>query len=165
MFFAFSPASHGQFPAYPEAGTPEGVTYLDLGIGTYGLEIAASSQPVEDWGGALFLRWYPGPFGALYTIDSRYIGGAVLKYYGILSEGFFAGPLIAGEISSSFRPIAGAVWGYDFYTRFLDRSDFKNLHVGFEIQGGIDTEGEGFIGVGVKIGFGFRDDEELVDYN
>ena len=29
------------------------------------------------------------------------------------------------------------------------------MHVGFDLQGGIDTEGDGFVGIGVRIGVGF----------
>lgn len=79
ILLGISSVSHAQYPAHTDSGISEGVTYLDLGIGIYGFEMAASGQPAEDWGGTLFLNWYPGPFGSLYSIDSRYIAGAVLK--------------------------------------------------------------------------------------
>lgn len=158
LLLGFSSISFAQYPVYPDSAFLEGPTYLDVGIGTYGFEIAASGEPVGNWGGALFLRAYPGSKGALYTFDSNFIAGAKIKYYGWFPEGFYTGPMVGGLISEHFRPWAGATLGYDFYTYFSERSDFKNIHVGFDIQAGMDTEGDGFIGAGVRFGIGFRSD-------
>lgn len=83
------------------------------------------------------------------------MGGAEIKYYGLLSEGFFAGPVIAAEIKPAFRPILGASLGYDYFSQWFG-SNFKNMHVGFNIQGGIDTGGNGFVGIGVGFKHGDR---------
>jgi hypothetical protein len=160
ILLTFNSVSRAQYPLYPDSKSSNSVVYIDGGIGTYGFEVAVSSEPINDWAGALFLRGYPGPTGSLYTIDSRYLLGAELKYYGILGEGFYTGPLIGMEGEPSYRPFVGAAWGYDFFTKWSDKSLFKNIHAGFKLQAGIDTEGEGFIGVGVTFGVGYLENNE-----
>lgn len=148
--------SNAQYPTHPDSLIIPGPTYLDAGLATYGFEIAVSGEPVNNWGGALFLRAYPGPKSPLYTLDADYVAGVKVKYYGWFPKGFYSGPMAGGLVSETFRPWAGAVLGYDYYTRFSERSEFKNIHVGLDIQAGMDTEGDGFMGAGVRFGIGFR---------
>ena len=73
----------------------------------------------------------------------------------MVSKRFLWRPMVGASVLESIRPWGGASLGYDYYSRFSERSEFKNMHVGFDLQGGIDTEGDGFVGIGVRIGVGF----------
>ena len=157
ILLAMSSVTRAQYPLMPATEDYEFIAYLDFGGGSYSFEVGISGSPVNNWSAGLFARGYPGPSGSLYNMDSPFLIGGKAKYYGIMSEGFFAGPLLAGQIFSPFRPVVGATWGYDYYKPWSEKSLFNDFRIGFELQGGIDTEGEGFIGIGINIGIGYQE--------
>ncbi len=95
---------YAQHPTHPDSIFTVGPTYFDVGIGTYGVEVAASGEPVKNWGGALFLRAYPGNKSLLYSLDSDFIAGAKVKYYGWFPKGFYGGPMMGASVLESIRP-------------------------------------------------------------
>jgi hypothetical protein len=151
---------NAQNPALTNERAPDFITYFDIGVGSTGAEVGISSRVRPHLTTALFANAFWKDSSPFYTLDSQVVAGFKAKYYQNSSpSSLFVGPLIAAHtFGSGFRPLFGITAGFDHYDRFLLFNDERKIRLGIELQGGVDTEGDGFIGLGVRFGIGFRGD-------
>lgn len=145
---------HAQQPD-PVEQRPNYVTYLDLGAGTTGGEFGISARPRKQLATGLFMKalWDNGTFS---DFPSDLIAGVKAKLYqNDTANSLFLGPILAAhDIGSGLKPIIGLTTGFDHFNRILVLKGRTELRLGIELQGGLDSVGEGYVGIGVNVGLG-----------
>lgn len=147
----------------PNAGTsierrPDFVTYVDVGIGSTALlEVGISARVRNRLATGFFYQKFHSESTPLNNMDSEDIFGIKTKFYQNESpNSLYLGPLLGAHgVGNGFRPFIGATGGFDHFSRLLFLKERIELRMGIELQAGLDTEGEGFTGIGVSIGFGW----------
>lgn len=146
----------------PNAGTsierrPDFITFVDVGVGSTALlEVGISARVRNRLATGFFYQKFHSESTPLNNMDSEDIFGIKAKFYENDSpNSLYLGPLLGAHGGNGFRPFIGATVGFDHFSRLLFLKERIELRMGIEVQAGLDTEGEGFTGIGVSIGFGW----------
>lgn len=163
LLFSLQVDAFAQHPTVDKQ--PPFVTYMEIGAGLTGIELGVSARVRERLATGFFaMRFHNSSFN---NIEQDFTAGLRGKYY--LKNGStkpYVGPMLGLHgFQKNIRPFVGLNTGFDVYSGEGTTAKGVKARLGFELHGGINTEGNGFMGLSLIIGFGWNGEPlDIEDY-